>query len=110
MLCCRYGWPVGTVSTYRVLAVFWDGIARVLAVFRGSVARILPVLPSIAGFDTAGTACTRGPVPFVLPVLAVFGALVLLILPSARSVEAASTPMHSVSEYMYSILPSTLGV
>ena len=42
------------------LAVFRDFIRRALAVCRGSVLRILPALPSMSGFDTAGTAYTRG--------------------------------------------------
>ena len=45
----------------------------IVAVFRGAVLRILPVLPSISGFGTAGTACTRDPVQLILPILAVLG-------------------------------------
>ena len=37
--------------------------------------------PSIAGFDTAGTAYTLGSVLLILPLLAAFGPSVLLILP-----------------------------
>lgn len=82
-------------STYRVLAVNRDYMLRVL-VCRESVLRILPVIVSISGVDTAGTAFTRGPVPLVLPALTVFGPSVLPILPGTRSIWAASTPILSV--------------
>ena len=51
------------------------------AVVRGSALRVLPVLPSILGFDTAGTVCTRGSVLLILPVLEVLGPSLLLKLP-----------------------------
>ena len=61
----------GNWSTYRVLAVLREYILRVLAVFRGYVLCILSALPGIPGCGTAGTACTRGSVLLILPVLAV---------------------------------------
>ena len=69
-----------------------------------TVLRILPELPSISGFDTAGTACTRGSVMLILPALAVFGPLLLLI-PPVLVVFRSILQYSQYSEYeVYSIL------
>ena len=59
-------------------------------VFRGSILWILGSTSSILDACTAGTACTRGYVLLILPVLAVFRPSVLFIPPSTRSIRPSA--------------------
>ena len=83
----------GQLECLRVLAVFRDYI-EYSQYFEVHILRTLPILHSRRG--SAGTACTRGPVLLMLPVLAVFGPSVLLILAVLGSILAANTTMLSV--------------
>ena len=56
---------MGARGVFCVLVVFWGLYLAGTRIFRVSVLRIVPVLSSISGFDTAGTACTRSSVPLI---------------------------------------------
>ena len=97
----------GEMEFLRVLALFRYSILRV--VFRGSAMRILlACTPRISGFDTAGTACTRGFVLLMLPVLAVFGPTVLLIHPVLAVFRPPVPESSQYSEYIASVKHSEM--
>ena len=117
LLLCRIHSTDGpTRGNWSILVLFWVGATGVLR-STNSISGLLQVLavlyccgyclfsPSIWGFDTAGAACTRVSVLLILPVPALFGPSLLLILPP---------PVLQYSQYpeynMCSILPSILGV
>ena len=86
----------------RVLAVFREYTLRALEISTGSTLRILWLLQSISDVCTAGTACcTRGSVLIILPVLAVFGpsVLVLLILPARAVFRAPHTRVLQYTQH-----------
>ena len=82
-------------------------------VFRGSILWILGSTSSILDVCTAGTACTRGYVLLILPVLAVFRPSVLLILRVlavfAPSILLILQVLAELGPSIPLILPSTRG-
>ena len=74
----------GLYSEVRLGRVFLGVFYSNAEVFRGSILSILGSTPSILDFCTADTACTRADALLKLPVVAVLGPSVLLILQVLR--------------------------